>query len=209
MHYGSFYNASLYHIPVVRKNPQREELLLRYWRLGATGRETASRTGIPEGSVSRYFARFNKHPEKHNRLAVSGEPSPPKGLYSDIGGQLRAALEEVEVSRRHKELMTKGKIVQAKFSIEAEILLERYRSLKLGNVRSLLAKYMARPLRFEHFMSDVIREMRQQNVSPEELNKMEAQIKNAAESYTKGSFKFMFQSLYRDLVSRYERERPV
>ena len=45
---------------VFRRNPERERLIYRYWRLGYTVDRISKLTGIPRSSVGYYVRKFNK-----------------------------------------------------------------------------------------------------------------------------------------------------
>ncbi|MFH0748428.1 MAG: hypothetical protein V1915_00685 [Candidatus Bathyarchaeota archaeon] len=66
----------IYHMPF-RKNIQRENILLNYWRIGTTVKRTSLLTDIPEGTISHYFARFNKSGDKY-RVSKPGSQEPPR-----------------------------------------------------------------------------------------------------------------------------------
>ena len=59
-----------------RKNFKREKILLEYWKQGKTVKTSAILSGIPEGTISHYFARFNKNVDKYHLLAKRSQ-SPP------------------------------------------------------------------------------------------------------------------------------------
>ena len=65
-----------------KKNIEREELLLSYWNYGQTVKETSLITGIPAGSISHYFARFNKKKNEYREKKIfSQEPPRPSSQY--------------------------------------------------------------------------------------------------------------------------------
>lgn len=61
-----------------RKNLEREKILLRHWRQGETVKAASFRTGIPEGTISHYYARFNKNKDMFQRAFESGSQEPPR-----------------------------------------------------------------------------------------------------------------------------------
>lgn len=65
-----------------KKNYEREALLLSHWNLGFTVKNTSLMTGIPEGSISHYFARFNKNPKFYREQV--GTQNPPRTSTPDL-----------------------------------------------------------------------------------------------------------------------------
>ncbi len=61
-----------------RKNFKREKTLLRHWMKGDTVREAAEDSGIPEGTISHYYARFNRNKKKYQREYDGEYQEPPK-----------------------------------------------------------------------------------------------------------------------------------
>ncbi len=61
-----------------RKNLEREKILLSHWRRGNTVKRAALLTGIPQGTISHYYRRYNKHPEKYVRKNKGKYQEPPK-----------------------------------------------------------------------------------------------------------------------------------
>lgn len=107
------------------KNLERERILLSCWKQGLSNRETALKTGIPEGTVNRYFARFNKHPEKYSR-ETSSVKTPDAPSPQEIVDQTRKLIDIEEVTKRHRKLMEEGKFLEAKQALEADRELENY-----------------------------------------------------------------------------------
>jgi len=79
----------IYQIMTFKKNVERENKLLSHWRLGATVKKASLLSGVPEGSISHYYRRFNRDKKKYLKI-VNGkfqEPprtSPNKALASNL-----------------------------------------------------------------------------------------------------------------------------
>jgi hypothetical protein len=142
---------------VVRKNLARERTLLSYWVNAESVRVTAEKTGIPEGSVSRYFARFNKDPEKYHRQVVQ-RAAVPEDPYSDLPQQVFKMHHADVVIERHDRLMSEGKFAQAKIAIEAEMLYSKYISSATAGVTALAA-FLANPRKYNWILPIVIAEL--------------------------------------------------
>jgi len=132
---------------VIRKNPARERTLLLLWSRGVTAREAARKTGIPEGSVNGYYAKFNKNPEKYKKTVTEIPASSlvePRELLNDIRRIQRTG----EVVERHHKLMGEGKYVDANAAIQAEINLDLFvskvaQASDLAFLKADLQKYQA------------------------------------------------------------------
>jgi hypothetical protein len=46
------------------RNKEREKILLNCWETGKTVKVASALSGIPEGSVSHYYRRFNRDKER-------------------------------------------------------------------------------------------------------------------------------------------------
>ena len=66
-----------------KKNIERENILINYWRQGNTVKHTSLLTGIPEGTISHYFARFNKKKDKY-KIPKNGSQEPPRSSPFDF-----------------------------------------------------------------------------------------------------------------------------
>jgi hypothetical protein len=168
---------------VVKKNPIRERVLLDNWMRRKTVRNTARETNIPEGTVSRYFSRFNRDPEKYHRQATSNQPSTTENLYYDLPSQLLTMFNIERVNDRHKQLMAEGKFAEAKQALEAEMLYARYMSSKTSSVTSL-AFYLAYPDRYAFLLPSILsglleREIHGGKSARETFDEFEDQIKTA------------------------------
>ena len=61
-----------------RKNFERENCLLSLWQQGETVKKASLLTNIPEGTISKYYARFNRDKDKYHKIAENGYQKPPK-----------------------------------------------------------------------------------------------------------------------------------
>jgi len=97
-----------------KKNLWRETTLLGYWNLGYTVKDTALITGIPAGSISHYFARFNKNPLLYREKA--GTQDPPRTstpdlvnasiLYSNVNTKVAQFIKNEEFEKARDLLLT-------------------------------------------------------------------------------------------------------
>jgi hypothetical protein len=191
---------------VVRKNPVRERLLLDYWMRGETVRNTARGANIPEGTVSGYFARFNRDPEKYHRQATSDQSSTTDNPYDDLPSQLLTVFNTERVNDRHKRLMDEGKFAEAKLALEAEMLCDRYMSTKRNGLTSF-AFYFAYPDRYAFLLPSILSDLLELNIrrgksARETLDVFEDQIKAAPS--TLGS-KDNILTLIQQLRAKYQR----
>lgn len=67
-----------------RKNTHRENTLLHYWRMDYTVERAAHVSGIPKGSVSHYYARFNRDKERYSRQVAGQFQDPPRSSPEDV-----------------------------------------------------------------------------------------------------------------------------
>jgi hypothetical protein len=145
---------------MLKRNPQREALLLAKWREGKTVREAARETGIPEGTTSYYWKKFNKHPETANRLAQNLKPR-EKLQVQDYVIQMFFAVQAREAKDLYDSLVSQGKYAEAKSSIEARAELERYIASKMSTTTSVVPVYLADPKLYEPFIGRALGEMLQ------------------------------------------------
>ena len=148
-----FYTESL----VFSRNSEREARLLDEWRQGRPARQAAINTGTPEGTTYYYYRKFNKDPEKANRLAISLKPL-KKLNPKDIMLQSLALQTADETSARFAELIKQGKYPQAEYYIKAVREATRLRREQVSGVNSFTALYMANPQRNAALIPDVAKE---------------------------------------------------
>lgn len=159
MHHEHIYTASICiaRSTLLERNPRREALLLAKWREGKTAREAALETGVPEGSTYYYWRKFNKDPERANRLA--GSFRPPANLRPiDILTQTLGRRSKEEVFSEYNRLMKEGKYVQAKSMIEAQQAFDKYVKSANAELTSWIALYMAKPEKYGHVIPNFVRE---------------------------------------------------
>ena len=111
---------------VYPRNPKREAALLNQWRNGIPARQAALNTGIPEGTTFYYYRKFNRDPEKANRLARSHEPEEERSLHQKMA-DTRAASEVRKFQTKYDKLIEEGKYAEAKSLAEAEGAARHYR----------------------------------------------------------------------------------
>src|SRR5438128_1554107 len=95
----------------LRRNPEREARLLEQWRKGSSAREAARVTGTPEGTVYYYWKRFNRDPEKANRLSMSLKPR-RKLSPMDVIMQLVDVQSADEIQAKFDQLIKEAKYVE-------------------------------------------------------------------------------------------------
>jgi hypothetical protein len=61
-----------------RKNVERENTLLKHWHQGETVKVASLFTGIPEGTVSHYYARFSRKRDVYGKKSEKGYQEPPR-----------------------------------------------------------------------------------------------------------------------------------
>lgn len=142
----------------MKKNPEREASLLDEWKKGTPAREAARITGVPEGTVYYYWKKFNRDPEKANRLAASLKPNRKLSDW-DIFLQSVKVRSAYEVQAKFDILMKEGKFDQAEQYIRAQREAERYRNEHRQDANSFIALYFADPERNAHLILEAMREL--------------------------------------------------
>lgn len=117
---------------LIKKNIHREGLILVEWINGKTIREAAESKGVPEGTVSGYYRKFNRNPERYHRRAK--EVSEKRGSSLNSPAQLSRATEAQVILGVYYSLIVKGKYHQAKAFLEAEQLREKYIQSRISGV---------------------------------------------------------------------------
>jgi hypothetical protein len=148
---------------MMKKNPEREATLLDEWKKGTPAREAARITGVPEGTVYYYYKRFNRDPEKANRLAAGLMPR-RKLSDADILMQTIKALSTEEVQAKFDNLVKEGKYEQAEQYIRAQREAERYRNERTRDVSSAVALFVSNPERNARLALEAAREMVQRKM---------------------------------------------
>jgi hypothetical protein len=104
-----------------RKNLEREITLLGHWRWGHTVKKASFLTGVPEGSISHYYARFNKDKDKYLRIAETKCQEPPRTSPEEAA---LGALGFANVSKNVMKLVTKGEFAKARDYLEVILLVQ-------------------------------------------------------------------------------------
>jgi hypothetical protein len=117
-----------------RKNIEREDTLRKHWIRGKTVEAAALLTGIPKGSVSHYYARFNRRRERERvRRRFSGQ-EPPRSTPTQVAA---AAMAFTKMNEVVLSLAQKGDFAKARDSLE---MLKRWFELEerfshiIGNI---------------------------------------------------------------------------
>ena len=88
-----------------RKNVQRENVLLSHWQRGDTVETTSLLTGVPKGSISHYYARFNKNKEIYRKVVDNEYQDPPRSSPFEVAA---AALSLPNIVKNVTWLVKKG-----------------------------------------------------------------------------------------------------
>ena len=147
----------------MKRNPEREANLLDEWKKGTPAREAARITGVPEGTVYYYWKRFNRDPEKANRLATSLKPRRKLSDLDILQQSNRIRLGE-GVQAEFDSLMKEGKFVLADYYMRAQRQAERYHNEQKQGRNSILALYLADPEGYAGSTLDAARELLQREM---------------------------------------------
>jgi len=102
-----------------RKNVERESTLFEFWRTGHTVKDTALLSGVPEGTISHYFSRFNRDKGKLN-LGRDAYKEPPRSSPWDVA---TAATIYVKIMENVTQLMVSGDYPKARDFLQVTMLL--------------------------------------------------------------------------------------
>src|SRR5437660_1600504 len=119
------------------RNPEREARLLEEWRKGSSAREAARLTGTPEGTVYYYWKRFNRDPERANRLSMSLKPR-RKLSPMEVLMQLVKVESAHEIQAKFDQLIKEAKYVEAEHDIRAMRAARHFRREEMANVNSIM-----------------------------------------------------------------------
>jgi hypothetical protein len=102
-----------------RKNSQREETLLKHWRSGDTVKVASTLTSIPEGTVSHYYARFNRRKDMYRKVSENGyqEPQRPSPFEAASAGVFLT-----NVNLKVNQLFESGDYAKARDYLQAILL---------------------------------------------------------------------------------------
>lgn len=117
-----------------RKNFDRERTLLRHWMEGETVREAAEDSGIPEGTISHYYARFNRNKEKYQREYDGEYQEPPK---TDPNDAAFAALFTINIQNTLTPLIQKGDYSKARDFLQMMLLYDEFLKKRLSIMRNV------------------------------------------------------------------------
>jgi len=101
-----------------RKNVERESTLFKFWSSGHTVKETALLSGVPEGTISHYFSRFNRDKGKLN-LGRDAYKEPPRSSPWDVAA---AATIYTNVMNNVNQLMMSGDYSKARDFLQVYLL---------------------------------------------------------------------------------------
>jgi hypothetical protein len=104
-----------------RKNVERESALLKHWLQGDTVKVASTLTSVPEGTVSHYYARFNKKRDVYRKVSENGYQEPPRTSPFDAA---LAAVSYNNVYSRVKELVEAGNYASARDYLQTILLLQ-------------------------------------------------------------------------------------
>ena len=103
-----------------RKNVQREDILLSHWRQGHTVKNASLLTSIPEGSISHYYARFNRNKDKYLKLTEHGYQEPPRSNPFEVA---ITALARTNILKNVTQCVKNGDFAQARDILQVCLLL--------------------------------------------------------------------------------------
>ncbi len=103
-----------------RKNVQREDILLSHWRQGHTVKTASVLTRIPEGSISHYYARFNRNKDKYLKLTEHGYQEPPRSSPFKVA---ITSLAKANILKNVAQCAKKGDYAQARDILQVCLLL--------------------------------------------------------------------------------------
>jgi hypothetical protein len=103
-----------------RKNVQRENILLSHWRQGRTVKTAGSLTGIPEGTISHYYARFNKNKEIYRKVVDNEYQEPPRSSPFEVAA---AALALPNIVKNVTRFTERGDFAAARDYLQILLLL--------------------------------------------------------------------------------------
>lgn len=103
-----------------RKNVQRENILLSHWRQGHTVKTASLLTSIPEGTISHYYARFNKNKEIYRKVVDNKYQEPPRSSPFDVAV---VALGLPNIVKNVTWLVKKGDFAKARDYLQILLLL--------------------------------------------------------------------------------------
>lgn len=104
------------------RNITREKTLLRYWMIGKTVKEASFLSGVPEGSISHYYARFNRDKEKYRKI-FQGKYQ--ERQYSNPESVAIAALSHTKIIQEVGLMVQKGEYGKARDFLEICLLLPK------------------------------------------------------------------------------------
>lgn len=102
-----------------KKNIEKTDRLLHFWRLGNTVSHTAIITRIPSSTVGYYFCKFNKQPDKYKKI-VNGKFQEP--LKKDIRSAALISIDWMERKAIVDPLIRQGKYIEARDYLQMVLL---------------------------------------------------------------------------------------
>ena len=104
-----------------RKNVERENALLKHWHQGDTVKIASTLTGVPEGTVSHYYARFNRKRDVYRKVSEKGNQEPPRTRPFDAAF---AAVAFTKVQSNVYRLVEAGDYARARDYLQTILLLQ-------------------------------------------------------------------------------------
>jgi hypothetical protein len=106
-----------------RRNIERENKLLGLWQFGDTVKCASQLTGIPEGTVSHYYAKFNRKRDKYLKLSKEVSQEPPRSSPFDVA---LAAFLYTDVLKKTTQLIQTEEYTKARDYLQAIMLLQDF-----------------------------------------------------------------------------------
>ena len=103
-----------------RRNIERDNILLGHWQRGDTVKIASLFTGIPEGTVSHYYSKFNRNKQAYIKLSESGRQEPPRSSPIDAAA---AALFLTTATKTVANFLKVGEYAKARDYLQVILLL--------------------------------------------------------------------------------------
>ena len=130
-----------------KRNIERDNLLLGHWRQGNTVKVASLLTGIPEGTISYYYARFNRNKHAYLKPSGNGYQEPPRSNPFDVAA---AAFTSAEIVKTVAALLRTGDYARARDYLQAILLF-----LDLGRRLTPIVQNLD-PKKMDEFFQNVI-----------------------------------------------------
>ncbi len=150
-----------------RTHPDREKRLLNEWRKGTPIRQAAINTRMPEGTVTRFYALFNRNPEEHGGQAIQTQVEEMRHEEKSVNHQLYQLIKFKgiqSVTRTYRALINNQQYLEAKTFLEAERTMAEFIESNVEQMRGISAYtwYCSDPERYAFLIPNVVDELSRQ-----------------------------------------------